>query len=484
MKKNILLTCISLTWLVFAVKADPTEFEKWQKARNQAFNQFLSAQDKEFGEFLKQRWLDKKVEQASVKPQAPKLPVAPVAPKKQDIPDTSEPANVIEVIPEPEKQVETPPPQKTKPEQIKPKTDAANFEFLGEKFVLDMKPLSTLQVRSVNSKNIAELWQNMAQQDHKKRVAQIANIANLKNLDDWGRAYLTHKAMMGLAKSRKEALLYAWYYLVQQGFDVRIGYEGNNLFLLLGMEQKVYGKKFLTLNDKRYYFVDFANPDQQPGVTVKTYQKQHQQAESSLFIDLAKLPHLQNLNAKRQLKFRYAGEPHELSVPYSTAYVDLLANYPQLEVEHYFDTELMPKSKQALLSQLKPLLKGKSERQALNLLLRFVQKAFAYQTDDEQFQQENFLLTTETLHYPYADCEDRAVLFAYLVKNLLGNDIVAVLYKGHIATAVKPNSEIKGQGYMINGSKYLVADPTYIGADIGQVMPGYGKQSPKLITLN
>jgi hypothetical protein len=480
-KKNILLTCLSLASSAFVVHADPTEFEKWQKARNQAFNQFLSAQDKEFGEFLKQRWLDKKVEQAKVKPQAPKLPVAPVAPKQEAASDNSAPANIIDVKPEPEKLIKTPPVKKP---SLKPKIEMPNFTFLGEQFVLDDTPLNSLQVSKVNSQNIAKFWQDMAQQKHDTRVAQLSNIANSKNLDDWGSAYLVHIAMTGLAKSKKEALLYSWYYLVQQGFDVRVGYEGSNLFLLLGMEQKVYGKKFLTLNDKRYYFVDFANPDQQPGVTVKTYQKQHQQAESSLSINLAKLPNLQKQNAERQLKFRFAGNEHELSVPYSTAYVDLLANYPQLEVEHYFDTELMPESKQALLSQLKPLLKGKSERQALNLLLRFVQKAFAYQTDDEQFQQENFLLATETLHYPYADCEDRAVLFAYLVKNLLGNDIVAVLYKGHIATAVKPNSEILGQGYMINGSKYLVADPTYIGADIGQVMPGYGKQSPKLISLN
>ena len=42
----------------------------------------------------------------------------------------------------------------------------------------------------------------------------------------------------------------------------------------------------------------------------------------------------------------------------------------------------------------------------------------------------------ETINYPYSDCEDRSILFSYLVKNLLHLDIVGVKYNDHLATAI------------------------------------------------
>ena len=39
-------------------------------------------------------------------------------------------------------------------------------------------------------------------------------------------------------------------------------------------------------------------------------------------------------------------------------------------------------------------------------------------------------------YYPYCDCEDRSVLYSYLVRNLLKLDVVLLDYPNHIATAV------------------------------------------------
>lgn len=73
----------------------------------------------------------------------------------------------------------------------------------------------------------------------------------------------------------------------------------------------------------------------------------------------------------------------------------------------------------------------------------------------------------------YSDCDDRAVLFAQLVKNLLGMKVVLIYYPGvHLATAVHfDDPQVTGDYVAVGNSKYLVCDPTYIGADTGMAMP-------------
>ena len=53
---------------------------------------------------------------------------------------------------------------------------------------------------------------------------------------------------------------------------------------------------------------------------------------------------------------------------------------------------------------------------SVNRLLRFVQTAFEYKTDEDQFNTENYLFPLETLHYPYSDCEDRSALCQIVAK--------------------------------------------------------------------
>jgi hypothetical protein len=124
-----------------------------------------------------------------------------------------------------------------------------------------------------------------------------------------------------------------------------------------------------------------------------------------------------------------------------------------------------------------------SEIEAVNLLLRFVQTAFKYKTDAGQFGFENYLFLEETLYYPYSDCEDRSVLFAWLVRSLLGLQVVGLNYPGHIATAVKFSDATKGDTVTFNHVKYVVSDPTYINATAGMTMPEFKHKTPEVIQI-
>ena len=89
----------------------------------------------------------------------------------------------------------------------------------------------------------------------------------------------------------------------------------------------------------------------------------------------------------------------------------------------------------------------------------------------------------ETLYYPYADCEDRAVLFSRLVRDIVGLDVVLLYYPGHLAAAVEFNEEVLGDYLLYDKRKYIVCDPTYIGAPVGRTMPNMNNEEAQIIIL-
>jgi hypothetical protein len=147
----------------------------------------------------------------------------------------------------------------------------------------------------------------------------------------------------------------------------------------------------------------------------------------------------------------------------------------------YFGSDVYKVTATPLQKQLAVHMKGMSEQQAVNFLLRFVQTSLKYQTDEQQFGEENYLFPEETLFYPYSDCEDRAVLFAWLVQSLLGLQVVGLDYPGHVAAAVHFNETVSGDSVDYQGKRYVVTDPTYINASAGMTMPDFKNFRPTVI---
>ena len=185
----------------------------------------------------------------------------------------------------------------------------------------------------------------------------------------------------------------------------------------------------------------------------------------------------------RFLKFSYRKKTYQINVAYDTETIRYLKTYPQMDITLYFNSELNLATANPLLKQLKPLVEGKPEVEAVNLILRFVQTAFKYKTDEQQFGLENYLFPEETLHYPYSDCEDRSVFFAWIVHHLLGLQVVGLDFPGHIATAVHFSDNVGGDAINVNGKRFVVTDPTYINAQAGMTMPAYKNKNPGVIRI-
>ena len=149
----------------------------------------------------------------------------------------------------------------------------------------------------------------------------------------------------------------------------------------------------------------------------------------------------------------------------------------------YANTPMSERVKKQLYPSLKNAVQGKSQHEAANMLLNFVQTAFVYEYDDKVWGSDRAFFAEESLFYPYCDCEDRSILFSRLVRDLLGLKVLLVYYPGHLATAVHFTESVTGDYISLDNQKYVVCDPTYIGAPVGATMPDMDNESAKVILL-
>ena len=103
-----------------------------------------------------------------------------------------------------------------------------------------------------------------------------------------------------------------------------------------------------------------------------------------------------------------------------------------------------------------------------------------YATDNafHGFEKPNFL--EETLFFNKCDCEDRAIMYGYLLWEVLGLHSQLLYFPGHESIAVALTEPIKGANYEDQGRTYYVSDPTYMGSVTGMCMPQYKDSAPRI----
>ncbi|UCB55574.1 MAG: hypothetical protein JSW45_03340 [Thiotrichales bacterium] len=477
------LICLSL---VCSPASSVNEFEQWKQQQQQSFQQYKDERDREFTAFLKEHWREVEMLKGVVRDDRPKPVVMPVAEPVVPEPDTKPIDKPVEEKPEPVVIELTPalpvePAPVPRPEQ---KGLRAQVDYFGVEvtFYYDPAFKRTLPY-NLNETALSNFWSDLSRADFEPVVEQIDTQAEALQLNDWGYVLLTHRLAERIypAHANKQAL-FTWFILAKAGFGSRVAYNDRKVYLLIPSEQQLYDVTYFTFDDERYYAVSFDGSRNRPG-SAYTYDGQYPGAAKKLDMSLrTKAPKAEGAET-RSLVFEYGGRRYAIKAEYDQARIDFLGTYPQLDLEIYFDAEVGATAESPLLQLLAKELAGMSEQEAVNFLLRFVQTSFRYRTDDQQFGRENYLFPEETIFYPYSDCEDRSVLFAWLVKSLLGLEVVGLSYPGHVATAVYLEGGVAGDSVAYNGKRYAVADPTFINATAGMTMPEYRNIKPQVIAI-
>lgn len=462
------------------VAQDSTLEEEYKKFRQQAikeYGDFRRECNLRYAEFIRKVWKEYRMIPAIPVPKEKEVPpvVRPEEDKGAPIPttpiDNKVPDVTIVPIPEPIPQPLPVAPVKEEPQPIE---QYFVFEFYGTECKVRLDDTHRFNLPYCNEKAVAKVWEECSSTLYNNVIRDCLELRIRHSLCDW--AYLQMLQALGesfFGEGSNEATLLTAYLYCQSGYKMRLAHDKQHLYLLVASRHTIYGHKYYTIDGDNYYLLKENN-------------------DASLFICEASFPKEQALSLWMEQTPALELERTDSRLLQSKRYTDMQAevygnknlltfynSYPPSEVggskmtrwAMYVQTPLGKETRESLYPVLKERLNGLTETDAANRLLNFVQTAFEYGYDEEQWGEERAFFAEETMHYPYSDCEDRAILYSHLVRDLLGLDVALIYYPGHLATAVCFNGEVQGDYLTIDNRSFIVCDPTYINASIGESMP-------------
>ncbi|MDD4609023.1 MAG: hypothetical protein PHY71_02565 [Bacteroidaceae bacterium] len=396
----------------------------------------------------------------------------PISPPVQVVQKTVVPlpATPTPVVPVTEKEV-------TIPTATSAATGTVSVLFYGNTFSFENTLRHCFSLSSIQEKEVATAWQKLANLRYSPIIEACQKIKLQLSLGDWGMVKLTEKIAHSFYTDASEQVVLQSFLLAQCGYNVKIARAGQQLALLVATDSMLYGYPYFSYAGCRYFLL-------KKGVkkSVYTYKSNFAKAVRLVKMGMDKAPRFKGKEVER----RYSSARPTINVrsKVSQELIRFYKDYPQCEFPVYMHAPVSTDFLQTVLPVLKMSIIGKTQQVAAGILLRFVQTGFDYKTDDDQFGYEKPFFVDESFYYPYCDCEDRAILFSFLIRTLLGLEVVLVDYPNHMATAVLfPKGDVKGDSLLYKGNKYVICDPTYINAPVGKSMPKLRDSSLKIINF-
>ncbi len=403
----------------------------------------------------------------------PKVETEPVSkPKPQPVVVPKE-SVVQQPLPKPEVKPE---PLPCKPAETKPEggdKSMAGFIFYGRNITVPTDPaMKSYNLKKTGQKEISDFWKVFSATDYTPTVTALMDEKDEIGLNDWGYYLMVRKYAEVLYGNDDRSKLLTWFIMSRSGFDVRVGFNDGGVVLLLPTETTLFDMSYVKIDGSKYYVINNAS-----GGGVRTCPGSYGNGRPLDFRQTNSLQ-LAGRNAVRSLSFVFKGKEYKMDFTYDPDVTEYYKALPQAQFEVFFGATPSEQLKKSIVTNLKPVVAQMDKPTALNFLLQFVQLAFPYKTDPQQFGYEKYFYADEVFFYPYCDCEDRSVLFSYLVHILMGYNVVGTEFPEHMATAVELDYQIEGTRYRIGTRTYTVADPTYINASVGQCMSKYESVTP------
>lgn len=512
--KCLPLWVLSIIASTAVMKAQDVDFEKefdsFQKQQQNEFNDFKNKADADFETFLRETWAKfeafdpiippvrpEPVEQpvfdgkhapapVEIKPAPPKIPewetptiagkpVKVVKPSLPAITDKPVPGVYIPGRPYLPVKIDAPAVPVTKrPVHRTP------IDFFGSTLEVATDAIENLALTGNRETDVADAWSQICKADHEQLIKDCMNLRDEKKMSDW--AYLLFTKKIGeelYGEQQKDDIAFLQMFILNKsGYKVRLSKINEKLKLMIAPAGTLYGIPYIVLEGTKYYVFDAEKQNGPMGVY--TYKQDFANAKNYVSLSMDAVPKFDRIDYVEVVSPKSGSVKAETIV--NKNLIEFYKNYPQCDVSVYYHTPMSEELKATLYPSLKEAIKGKSQRDAANILIEFVQTGFEYQTDGQQFGYEKPFFLDENFFYPACDCEDRAILYSTLVKDLLGLDAILLDYPNHIASAVRFTEEIPGDHVVLDdGAKYLICDPTYIGASIGMCMEQFKKVSPQII---
>lgn len=451
------------------------------------FNEYRQKINAEYISKTREKWNAFRVSQPLPVPDKDVKPAPPVIMKDDEARKKKEDRLVkIQTVIKPVKPAPRPQPVAPIEEVPDDPGKQLSFLYLATQWKARTPESSLVRLAGVSENAVADGWEKLCQPAYNNLVVDCLKLRSQYKLCDWEYLMMLQALSQTLfGNGTNESTLLMAFLFSQSGYKMRLGEAGGKLQMLYASQHLIYDKRYYTLDGDKFYPLNDKVTD------IRINEAKYPKEQSlSLWVPLSpyadfKASPLRELKAKRYPDMSVKVSVNKNQMPF-------YESYPTSEVggnfmtrwAMYANTPICAEAQKELYPQLKKGLTGISELMCVEKLLNWVQTAFVYKYDEEVWGHDRAFFPDETLYYPYCDCEDRSILFTRLVRDLLGFKCVLVYYPGHLASAVAIPGDAKGDYLMVNGKRFMICDPTYIGASVGNTMPDMNNAEAKVILLD
>ena len=349
---------------------------------------------------------------------------------------------------------------------------APGFQFYGTTCRVRYPEQNKFKIKSIENKSLSNLWLQLSKKSFDVVIFDCLKVKESLDLCDW--AYIqfinTFAGTIYQAGSNEAAYL-SFYLLTQSGYKLRLSKDlEGRLHVLVGVDGTITGCPYWIFDGVNFVLIDNFKVDNMFVCNVEY----HGETPAKLAITNRNSFTVKQTDV-RTFKSAYdnlsaTGSANANLINFYNDYPNFyMDNDPYSTWKYYALTPLTENTKAELYPALREAVKGKSQAEAVTMLLHFVQTSLDYKVDEEVWGAERVFFGEETLYYPYCDCEDRAILYSILVRDILGLEVALIYYPGHLAAATAVEGGT-GDYYELDGKRFFVTDPTFINAGIGDTM--------------
>jgi len=331
---------------------------------------------------------------------------------------------------------------------------------------------------TINEQNLVNYYQQIKRRDDHTLLRDLDQHRRAYELNDWLfyellRATVDEILEGGTAIERE---LTTWFLLAQLGFDARLTFYENGVFLYVYTEDEVFEVPMIEDGGRHYVNLSSIHrpADENRPLYLLNFAPRPQGRPFTFY--LQQLPKLRPQVATRSFQFAFEEYVYQVEVEADQTVVEVMREYPFIAEQQYLEVPLSTSVSSSLIPQFRRMLHGKTKREALAFLVAFTRSSFLYKDDKEHFGHSKPMIADEVFHYPYSDCEDRSALFYRLVRDLLDLPMIVVAYEDHLTIAVALDGAPDDPDALpFDGRRYYICDPTgpVNSTAIGRAPKGY-----------
>ncbi|TSD67961.1 hypothetical protein FFF34_004860 [Inquilinus sp. KBS0705] len=341
-----------------------------------------------------------------------------------------------------------------------------HVDFYRNIFIVNVDKSALIDIpQTPTDKDIKLGYDQVTKARYQPIIDSLLSYKKQYQLNDWMYYQLIRRVAQQISPKEtnySRYTFYKWFMLSASGYDARLALSHQKIIFYVYNNEDIRDIPFFIVDDRQYVclnYHDYAKADlnEDPPIPVNINVPAAKQAFSykvTLIPDF-KPEH----DIEKQMSFVYGHKTYHFSIKLNSDLEKAFNNYPGVSFETYFNIPLSKQTYGSLIPMLRKNLKGMDEKKGVDYLMRFTRYAFLYENDDENFGKEKRLSPQQTLYASYSDCDDRAALFFYLVKEIYNLPMIALLYPTHITMAVEFSKPI-GDPIIYNGKTYSVCEPT------------------------